>query len=321
MKLAALLLVTALSLLTMPTTQAQTPINVVTTVGMITDMVEQIGGDRVQVTGLMGAGVDPHLYRPTARNIQTLQNADIIFRNGGNLEGRMGNIFDRLNRRIPVYTLMDAMPSERLFAHPIYEGFFDPHVWFDVSLWSEGIDAVVDGLSALDPAGAAVYAANAAAYRGKLSALDAYIAEAAATIPEEQRVLITAHDAFSYFGARYGIEVRGLQGVSTEAEAGVQDVQNLVAFVVDRRVPAVFIETSVPQRTLQAVVEAARARGWEVRLGGELFSDAPGDSGTLEGTYIGMVLHNLIAIVPALGGELPPLPGALAAYQLMFEEA
>jgi manganese/zinc/iron transport system substrate-binding protein len=320
MRSAALILLTALSLLTMQITQAQTPINVVTTTGMITDTVRQIGGDRVQVTGLMGAGVDPHLYRPTASDIQTLQNADIIFRNGGNLEGRMGEIFDRLNRRIPVYTLMDAMPSDRLFAHPVYAGFSDPHVWFDVSLWSDGIDAIVDGLSALDPAGAEVYAANAAAYREMLSALDAYIADAIATIPEDQRVLITAHDAFSYFGARYGIEVLGLQGVSTEAEAGVQDVQNLVTFVVEHRVPAVFIESSVPQRTLQAVVEAARARGWDVRIGGELFSDAPGDSGTLEGTYIGMALHNLISIVPALGGELPPLPDALSEYQPMFEE-
>jgi manganese/zinc/iron transport system substrate-binding protein len=320
MKIAALILMTASSLLTWGMTAAQTPINVVTTTGMITDTVKQIGGDRVQVTGLMGAGVDPHLYRPTAGDIQTLQNADIIFRNGGNLEGRMGDIFDRLSRRIPVYTLMDAMPSERLFAHPIYAGFSDPHVWFDVSLWSEGIDVVVEGLSALDPAGAEVYAANAAAYREKLRALDAYIADAIAAIPRDQRVLITAHDAFAYFGARYGLEVTGLQGVSTEAEAGVQDVQNLVTFVVENRIPAVFIETSVPQRTIEAVVQAARARGWEVRIGGELFSDAPGDSGTLEGTYIGMMLHNLIAVVPALGGELPPLPDALADYQPMFEE-
>lgn len=299
---------------------AQTPINVVTTTGMITDTVRQIGGDRVQVTGLMGAGVDPHLYRPTAGDIQTLQNADIIFRNGGNLEGRMGEIFDRLTSRVPVHTLIDAMPSDRLFAHPVYNGFSDPHVWFDVSLWSEGIDAIVDGLSALDPSGAEMYAANAAAYREKLSVLDAYIADAVATIPEDQRVLITAHDAFGYFGARYGIEVVGLQGVSTEAEAGVQDVQSLVTLVVENRVPAVFIESSVPRRTIEAVVEAARARGWDVRIGGELFSDAPGDSQTLEGTYIGMALHNLIAIVPALGGELPPLPDVLSDFQPIFEE-
>jgi manganese/zinc/iron transport system substrate-binding protein len=321
MRIGLLILVIISSLVMgVQTVFAQTPINVVTTTGMITDTVQQIGGDRVQVTGLMGAGVDPHLYRATAGDIQTLQNADIIFRNGGNLEGRMGEIFDRLNRRIPVHSLMDAMPQDALFAHPVYEGFSDPHVWFDVSLWMVGIDAIVDGLSALDPSGAEMYAANAAAYREKLSALDTYIADAVATIPQDQRVLITAHDAFGYFGARYGIEVLGLQGVSTEAEAGVQDVQSLVTFVVENRIPAVFIESSVPQRTIEAVVEASRSRGWDVRIGGELFSDAPGDSGTLEGTYIGMALHNLISIVPALGGELPPLPDMLSDFQPMFEE-
>jgi manganese/zinc/iron transport system substrate-binding protein len=309
---------TALLLLALPV-DAQEPIRVVATVGMVTDVVEQIGGERVAVVGLMGAGVDPHLYRATAGDVATLQNADIIFRVGLNLEGRMSEIFDRMGSRIPVYALGDAVPADQLLEYPQYPEFGDPHIWFDVTLWAAGAQIVAQGLSELDPANADLYAANAEAYTMRLMALDTYVTEAMATIPEAQRILVTAHDAYAYFGQRYGIQVEGLQGISTEAEAGVQDVQNLVDFVVSNQIPAIFVETSVPRRTIEAVTEAARAQGWEVQIGGELFSDAMGDSGTLEGTYIGMILHNTRLIVTALGGELPPLPDELADYQPMIE--
>jgi manganese/zinc/iron transport system substrate-binding protein len=301
--------------------RAQEPITVVTTIGMITDMVENVGGERVAVTGLMGAGVDPHLYRPTASDISTLQNADIVFSGGLNLEGRMDEIFERIGARIPVYAISDDIPVESLLDYPDLPGFYDPHVWFNVSFWATGADVVARGLSELDPANADEYAANAAAYQTRLAALDAYIGDAISTIPEGQRVLVTAHDAFKYFGVRYGVTVAGLQGISTEAEAGVQDVQNLVTFVVENQIPAIFVETSVPRRTIEAVIEAARAQGWDVQIGGELFSDAMGDPETLEGTYIGMVLHNVIAMVNALGGTLPPLPDELTDYQPMIDAA
>ncbi|MDZ4764466.1 MAG: zinc ABC transporter substrate-binding protein [Chloroflexota bacterium] len=301
------------------TSHAQDPINVVTTVGMITDVVANVGGARVTVNGLMGAGVDPHLYRPTASDVGTLQDADIVFRGGLHLEGKMDEIFDRISTRIPVYAMADDLTVDQLLDFPQFPEFHDPHIWFDVSLWSSGVGVVERALSEYDPVNAAEYAANAAAYQEKLTALDTYILEAVATIPEGQRTLITAHDAFKYFGRRYGITVEGLQGISTEAEAGVQDVQNLVALVVENQIPAIFVETSVPARTIEAVIEAARAQGWDVQIGGTLYSDAPGDAGTLEGTYIGMVLHNVIVMVTSLGGELPPLPDALADYQLMLE--
>lgn len=296
-------------------------INAVTTVGMITDIVQQIGGDYVSVTGLMGPGVDPHLYRPTARNVQTLQNADIIFRGGLNLEGKMGEIFDRLSERIPVIAMSEDIPESELLDFPAYPGHFDPHIWFDVSLWSMGVSTIADALAELDPEHAEDYAANAAAYLQQLVALDAYVAETIQTIPEEQRVMITAHDAFQYFGRRYDIEVTGLQGISTEAEAGVQDVQNLVSFIVDRQIPAIFVESSVPARTLEAVQEAARARGWDVHIPAQLFSDALGNAGTGEGTYVGMVLHNVAAITSGLGGNIPALPAELADYQDVIDRA
>jgi manganese/zinc/iron transport system substrate-binding protein len=301
-------------------TQAQTngettTLSAVATVGMIGDVVANIGGERVTVTTLMGPGVDPHLYRATAQDIQTLQDADIIFRGGLLLEGRMGEIFDRLGETMPVITMTGDIPEDRLLMLDEATDYPDPHVWFDVSLWSIGAQTVADALTELDPANAQTYAANAAAYIQTLTALDSYVAEAVATIPEAQRLMVTAHDAFNYFGRRYNIEVTGLQGISTEAEAGVQDVQNLVSLIVEREIPAIFVESSVPARTLQAVQEAAAARGWQVTIPAELFSDAMGDAGTNEGTYVGMVIHNVAAITSALGGELPPLPEALSQYE------
>lgn len=300
---------------------SDTGLNAVTTVGMIGDVIANIGGEHIAVTTLMGPGVDPHLYRATAQDIQTLQDADIVFRGGLLLEGRMGEIFDRLDDSVPVITMTGDIPEDRLLMLDAATNYPDPHVWFDVSMWSIGAQTVATALTELDPANAQDYAANAAAYLEKLAALDAYVSEAVSTIPESQRLMITAHDAFNYFGRRYNIEVTGLQGISTEAEAGVQDVQNLVSLIVEREIPAIFIESSVPARTLQAVQEAAQSRGWNVNIPQELFSDAMGDAGTNEGTYIGMVIHNVAIITTALGGSMPALPELLAPYSDVIARA
>lgn len=281
----------------------QTPVQVVTTVNFITDLVQQVGGNRVQVTGLMGAGVDPHLYKASAGDVRRLQQAHLIFYGGLHLEGKMVELLERLPKAIAV---TDAIPRERLIRPP--GGFqgqytYDPHVWFDVTLWQLTVDRVRDALSRVDPAGSAYYRASAAAYRQRLTQLDAFIRQQIALVPPQQRVLITAHDAFSYLGRRYGLEVRGLQGISTVSEAGARDVQELAEFIVQRRIRAIFVESSVPRRPIEAVVAAVRARGWSVVIGGQLFSDAAGNPGTPEGTYVGMMEHNIRTIVNGLLGR------------------
>lgn len=295
--------------------RAQDKLNVVTTTGMVADLVSNVGGDRVEVTALMGPGVDPHLYRATAGDVQRLQRANVIFYSGLHLEAKLGEILERLQSRVPTFAITADIAEEKLLGWPQYPDQHDPHVWFDVSLWAETTHTIEKALSELDAAHAADYAARAEAFRARLAVLDQYIKEAIATIPEQQRLMITAHDAFAYFGRRYGIEVTGLQGVSTEAEAGAEDVRRLVELIVERQVPALFVESSIPARTIEAVKEAAKARGHDVRIGGTLFSDAMGDAGTLEGTYIGMVLYNTTVITTALGGKAPALPEALADYQ------
>lgn len=279
-------------------------IRVVTTTGMITDIVQQVGGERVAVTGLMGPGVDPHLFKPTERNVISLASADIIFYNGLHLEAQMGTVFERMQGRVISVAVTDGIDRVLLDSPPEFEGHYDPHVWFDVTLWMSAVESVQAGLVKMDPEHAEVYRANAAAYLAQLEELHTYVKTQAERVPPEQRVLITAHDAFNYFGRAYGFEVRGLQGISTATEAGTGDVQDLANFIVERRIPAVFVESSVSPRTLEAVSAAVRAKGFEVQIGGELFSDAMGDPGTPEGTYIGMVRHNIDTIVNALlGGE------------------
>lgn len=283
----------------------QTPVRVVTTVNFITDLVQQVGGDRVRVEGLMGAGVDPHLYKASAGDVRRLQQADLVFYAGLHLEGKMVELLERLPKAIAV---TDAIPRERLIRPA--GGFqgqytYDPHVWFDVTLWQLTINQVRDALSRVDPAGANRYRANAEAYRKRLEQLDAFIRQQIAQVPPQQRVLITAHDAFAYLGRRYGLEVRGLQGISTVSEAGTRDVQALADFIVERRIRAIFVESSVPRRAIEAVVAAVRARGWRVTIGGELFSDAAGSPGTPEGTYVGMMEHNIRTIVNGLLGREP----------------
>jgi manganese/zinc/iron transport system substrate-binding protein len=280
---------------------ADRKINVVTTTGMIGDIVVNVGGDRVNVVSLMGPGVDPHLYKPTASDVTRLENADIVFYNGLHLEGRMVEVFEKMEAAgSATHAVAGEIDTDLLHESPQYEGQFDPHIWFDVTLWKFAVEKVTKELMALDPASREVYEANASAYLAQLDELDNYVRAQIASLPEESRVLVTAHDAFGYFGAQYGMEVRGLQGTSTASEAGAADVQNLAAFLVERRIKAIFVESSVPPATIEAVQKAAQARGWDVQIGGQLFSDAMGQPGTPEGTYIGMVRHNVDTIVSAL---------------------
>ncbi|MCW5877149.1 MAG: zinc ABC transporter substrate-binding protein [Anaerolineales bacterium] len=283
-----------------PNPEAEGKINVVTTIGQIADAAAIVGGEHVFVSGLMGAGVDPHLYVASEGDVTTLQDADIILYNGLFLEAQMNHILEQISEYKTVVALAESVPVDQRLASPIYEDEYDPHVWFDVQLWKHIVAAVRDTFVEFDPENAADYQANAAAYLAELDALDGYVRAQAERVPAEQRVLITAHDAFNYFGRAYGFRVLGLQGISTQSEASTADVQELTAFIVERRVPAIFIESSVPVRNVEALQEAVEARGFAVRIGGQLFSDAMGNPGTPEGTYIGMVRHNIDTIVSAL---------------------
>lgn len=277
-------------------------IRVVTTIGMITDIVKRVGGERVHVDGLMGPGVDPHLYKARAGDVRKLSQAEVVFYNGLHLEAAMGEVLEEMGRRVRSVAVTDAIPREELLHPPEFAGAYDPHVWFDVRKWMSAVRVVEASLSAHDPAGAGLYARNAAALVAELEELDAWVRARVAELPPERRVLITAHDAFNYFGRAYGFRVRGLQGISTATEAGTSDVQRLAREIAEQRIPAVFVETSIPRRTVEAVQAAVRARGFDVRIGAPLFSDAMGSTGTPEDNYIGMVRHNVNAIVGALGG-------------------
>ena len=278
----------------------QRQIGVVTTTTMISDAVKIVGGERVNVTGLMGAGVDPHQYEPSAGDVTRMERADIIFYNGLHLEGKMGEVFQQVGGRTKVVAVTAGIPPAQLREVAEFEGGHDPHVWFDVTLWMKVVEHVRDKLAELDPGHAATYQANAKKYLAELAALDKYVREQAGRIPPKQRVLVTAHDAFGYFAKAYGFEVRGLQGVSTETEASIADVQRLAEFIAGRRIPAIFVESSVNPKNVESVRANVRSRGFEVKVGGELFSDALGTPGTPEGTYVGMVRHNIDTIVQAL---------------------
>jgi manganese/zinc/iron transport system substrate-binding protein len=273
---------------------------VVTTTGQIADTAAIVGGEHVRVDGLMGPGTDPHLYKASARDVDKLRAADVVFYNGLFLEAQMEEILEQMAERQTVVAVSSGIDPAELLPSASYADEYDPHIWFDVALWMQTVEQARDTLMEVDPAHAADYEANAAAYLAELAALDEYVRAQAATIPAEQRVLITAHDAFNYFGRAYGFEVLGLQGISTAAEAGTADVQNLAEFITGRRIPAVFIESSVPVRNVEAVQAAVRARGFDVTIGGSLFSDAMGDTNTPEGTYVGMVRYNIDTIVTAL---------------------
>jgi manganese/zinc/iron transport system substrate-binding protein len=275
-------------------------LRVVTTIGMITDIVKSVGGERVEVTGLMGPGVDPHLYKASAGDVQRLTSAQLIFYNGLHLESKMGDILAKMSGNTKTVAVTDAVDRSLLLTPPEFEGQYDPHVWFDVTLWMRAVGKVRDTLSEYDSDNTLMYWSNAERYLAKLAELHEYVNAQAARVPSEQRVLVTAHDAFNYFGKAYGFEVRGLLGISTATEAGIADVQELATFIAERRIPAIFVESSVSSRSLTAVQAAVNSKGVDVKIGGELFSDAMGNEGTPEGTYIGMVRHNIDTIVTAL---------------------
>jgi manganese/zinc/iron transport system substrate-binding protein len=280
---------------------SQRLINITATVGMIADIARNVGGERVQVTALMGPGVDPHLYKPSYSDVRRLEEADIIFYGGLDLEGRMTDLFEKIERNgKPTVAVSEDIPDSRLRKPIEFEGKYDPHIWFDVTLWEYAVQTITEHLTELDPSSADYYQANTDAYLAQLDELNQYVHTQIDSIPPQSRVLITAHDAFGYFGDQYGMEVRGLQGTSTATEAGAGDVQALAAFIAERQIKAIFVESSVPQATVEAVQAAVQARGWDVKIGGELFSDAMGQDGSPEGTYIGMVKHNVDIIVSAL---------------------
>jgi manganese/zinc/iron transport system substrate-binding protein len=272
---------------------------------MIADLLRQIGGEHVDVTGLMGPGVDPHLYQASAGDVTRMSEADVIFYNGLHLEGKMVNVFEQMHRRNirAVAVAETAVPEDDLLESPAFQGNYDPHVWFDVSLWMQAAETVHDVLAEMDPENATSFKTNLQAYLDELSDLEAYIQDRTTELPESLRVLITSHDAFGYFGRAYGFEVFGLQGISTATEAGTADVQRLVEFVVERRIPALFIESSVSPKGIEAVREAVRSRGFDVSIGGTLYGDALGDPATPAGTYAGMIRHNIDTIVSTLQGD------------------
>lgn len=284
-------------------------LRVVTTTGMIADVVREVGLDRVEVTALMGSGVDPHLYKPTRSDIAAIMGADLVFYNGLLLEGKMVDALVRAassgKKVFAVTELIDEKGLLSTVEAAGEDGLHDPHVWMDPSLWSGTVGVVRDRLIEADPAGRDQYEASAASYIQNLTRLDEYAKQALSSVPESSRVLVSAHDAFGYFGRRYGFEVVGIQGISTESEAGVRDVERIVAMLVERRVGAVFVESTVADRNVKALIAGAEARGHAVKVGGELFSDAMGTPGTYEGTYQGMIDHNVTVIARALGGTAP----------------
>ncbi|TDQ42598.1 metal ABC transporter solute-binding protein, Zn/Mn family [Aureibacillus halotolerans] len=278
------------------------PISIVTTIAQIGEPLQRIGGDLVDVTSIMGPGVDPHTYVASQGDIGTLQQADLIFYNGLHLEGQMNEIFTKLGEEKPVLAVAEAIPEDQLLTDAASQGAPDPHVWFDISLWKIAISAAVEELKAYAPEHAETFDKNLKTYIEELDALQQEASSKLAKIPESKRLLVTAHDAFGYFGRAFDIEVVGLQGLSTEDEIGLSDIQKTVDTIVEAEVPAVFIETSINTSSIQAVIEGAEQAGAEITLGGELFSDAMGEAGTPEGTYLGMYTHNVDTIYTSLAG-------------------
>ena len=291
---------------TAPEGAAKPPIDIVSTTGMIGDLVRSVAGPRAQVEVLMGEGVDPHLYKARPSDVRKLLRADITFYNGLFLEGRMAEVLGQAARRGRKVVALGEIFSKSSLLHPKESsGHPDPHVWMDVSLWRKTLEVIVRTLVSFDPTGESVYRANSEALSLQLQRLDRYVHEVIASIPRGNRVLVTAHDAFGYFGRAYNIDVQGIQGISTESEAGLADINRLVNFIATRKIPAVFVESSVPEKNVRALIEGTASRNHRLIVGGQLFSDAMGRPGSWEGTYIGMIDHNATTISRALGGSPP----------------
>lgn len=276
------------------------PLRVTATTGMIADTARVVGGVHVAVTGLMGPGVDPHLYKATQGDLKKLTEADLILYNGLHLEGRMADVFVKLARQVPTVQVTETIPEDRLREPPEFQGHFDPHIWFELDLWRFVVARIREAFIAQDAAHVEDYRGNAAAYLKEIDSLEAYAKEKLGSIPPANRVLITAHDAFGYFGRAYNLEVLGLQGISTAAEYGLQDVDRIVGEIVSRKIPAVFVESSISPRSVEALIAGAKAKGHDVKLGGQLYSDALGAADSPAGTYLGMFRANVDTIVEAL---------------------
>ncbi len=276
-------------------------LKVVTTTTMLTDLVERIGGDSIQVQGLMGSGVDPHLYKASEGDVSKLFNADIVFYMGLHLEGKLVEVFEKMEKgNANTVAVGEVLPKDELIASEYFASNYDPHVWFNIGFWKQIATHTMEELQKADPSNANFFEENTQKYIAELEALELQLKETIETLPKEQRILVTAHDAFNYFGAAFGFEVVGLQGLSTATEAGVQDVQELAKFIISREVKAIFVESSVPKRTIEALQASVKSKGHEVTIGGTLYSDALGNKGTVEGTYIGMFQYNVETIVNAL---------------------
>src|SRR5690554_1257326 len=275
-------------------------IKVVTTTNILADLVSEIGGDNISLQSLMGAGVDPHLYKASEGDVTKLYNADIIFYSGLHLEGKLVDIFERMKGKKHTVSFGDRLPKDQLIASANFGGNYDPHVWFNIQFFKKFAQIVAGELSKADEENAETYAANNEAYQIKLDALEEEVKAIINTLPKDKRILVTAHDAFNYFGNTYDFQVVGLQGISTATEAGVRDVQELSEFIIENKVKAIFIESSVPRRTIEALREAVLSKNHNVEIGGSLYSDALGNPGADEGTYIGMFKYNVNTIVNAL---------------------
>ncbi len=284
---------------------AQEQLDVVTTTGMIGDAAREVGGDMVNVRALMGPGVDPHAYRQTRSDIVGMANADLVLWHGLYLEAQMEDFLRELSEGGNVVAVAESLPRNLLIGHEDYDDKYDPHVWMNPNLWSRVVLNVRDALIEVQPESEAAFRANADAHLQELRELARYTTEVLSSVPAESRVLISAHDAFNYFGNAYGFEVMGIQGISTESEAGLQRIAEMVDTLVTRDIRAVFVESSVSDRNIRALIEGAAAEGHEVTIGGTLFSDAMGEAGTYKGTYLGMIDHNATVISRALGGEAP----------------
>lgn len=282
------------------------PIRVVCTIGQVAEMIRRVGGEHVEVAALMGPGVDPHLYSPVTSDVRKLSAADAIFYNGLHLEGRMADLFEQMAHTKATFAVtagLQARDDKRLREPPEFAGLYDPHVWHDPILWGDCVRDAASMLAKFDPAHADDYQKNAAAYRAELAKLDKQCRAELATIPVERRVLVTAHDAFGYFGAAYGLEVFGLKGISTEEEKDLKHQEDIQRMLVERRIPAVFVESAVAKRTVEAIVEPVKAAGLDLKIGGELYADALGPSDSDAATYAGMIRHNVRTIVTALSGK------------------
>lgn len=274
-------------------------LKVVVTTTIIADVLRELSGGLVEVEALMGPGVDPHLYKASAGDVDRMVKADMVVYNGLHLEGRMGEVFEKIQNKI-IFAVNDSIDEGRLLDSDTYAGYFDPHVWLDITIWEDATRRMAEGLKELDPQNAQEYDENLARYLKELEELDQYVRDRTEELDKDKRILITAHDAFRYFGIQYGFDVRGLQGISTDAEAGTSDIRKLADFIVEKQIKAIFVESSVPRKNIEALQEAVRAKGFEVEIGGELYSDSTGGVGTTAESFIGTVKANIDTIVDAL---------------------